>query len=98
VLTVVGARPQFIKAAAVSRAFKKEARISEVFLHTGQHFDANMSDIFFDELSIPKPHHHLDIGGSTHGQNRSFNRQMPEEINRVITDHVADDEGQDTGA
>ena len=140
VLTVVGARPQFIKAAAVSRAFKKEARISEVFLHTGQHFDANMSDIFFDELSIPKPHYHLGIGGGTHGQNtgrmiekieavlidekpdwvmvfgdtdstlagalaavklnirvahveaglRSFNRQMPEEINRVITDHVAD--------
>lgn len=140
-LTVIGARPQFIKAATVSRALAlhfQDAR--EVLVHTGQHYDANMSDVFFDELDIPQPDHHLGIGGGSHGQNtgrmlekldalitverpdwvlvygdtdstlagalaaaklhipvahveaglRSFNRRMPEEINRILTDHVAD--------
>jgi UDP-GlcNAc3NAcA epimerase len=140
IMTVVGARPQFIKAAVVSRALRElHPDKREVIIHTGQHYDANMSDVFFDELEIPKPAYHLGIGGGTHGQNtgrmlegieqillaerpdwvlvygdtdstlagalaaaklhipvahveaglRSYNRRMPEEINRVLTDHVA---------
>jgi UDP-GlcNAc3NAcA epimerase len=140
VTTIIGARPQFIKAAVVSRSFREHRPdVHESIVHTGQHYDANMSDVFFDELDIPRPNHHLGIGGGTHGQNtgrmieaieavllkdkpdsvlvfgdtdstlagalaavklhipvahveaglRSFNRRMPEEINRVLTDHVA---------
>ena len=138
VITVIGARPQFIKAAVVSNAFRARG-IQEVILHTGQHFDSNMSEVFFDELGIPKPAFNLGIGGGSHGQNtgrmlegiekvlmeekpdwllvygdtdstlaaalaavklhipvahveaglRSFNRRMPEEINRILTDHAA---------
>ncbi len=140
VLSIVGARPQFIKAAAVSRVLRQRPRVQEVLLHTGQHYDTNMSDVFFQELNIPAPDYHLGIGGGTHGQNtgrmleaiervllqerpdwvlvygdtdstiagalaavkihipvahveaglRSFNRRMPEEINRILTDHIAD--------
>ncbi len=140
-VTVIGARPQFIKAAVVSRALREQGpAVRELILHTGQHYDANMSDVFFDELDIPRPDCHLGIGGGTHGQNtgrmieaietvlideqpdwvlvygdtdstlagalaavklhvpvahveaglRSFNRRMPEEINRVLTDRTAD--------
>lgn len=140
VMTVVGARPQFIKAAAVSRAIQKAAgRDAEIIVHTGQHFDDNMSRIFFEELRIPEPRYNLGISGGSHGDMtgrmlaaieqvivqekpdlvvvhgdtnstlagalaavklhvpvghvesglRSFNRRMPEEINRVVTDHVA---------
>lgn len=140
VVTVVGARPQFVKAAVVSRAMKAMSeRVRETIVHTGQHYDHGMSDVFFEELDIPRPDHHLGIGGGTHGQNtgrmieaiesvlmaerpdrvlvygdtdstlagalaavklhlpvahveaglRSFNRRMPEEINRVVTDHVS---------
>lgn len=140
VFTVIGARPQFIKAAVVSRALAQLASgLQEVLVHTGQHYDSNMSDVFFDELDIPRPDHHLGVGGGTHGQNtgrmleklealmqsekpdwvlvygdtdstlagalaasklhipvahveaglRSFNRRMPEEINRVMTDHLS---------
>lgn len=140
VLTVLGARPQFVKAATVSRAFaERRSEVREVLVHTGQHYDANMSAVFFDELDIPQPDYNLGIGGGTHGQNtgrmmegleelmfrerpdyllvygdtnstlagalvaaklhipiahveaglRSFNRRMPEEINRVLTDHIA---------
>lgn len=138
ILTVIGARPQFVKAAVVSQALAMGG-VSEVLVHTGQHFDENMSGIFFDELGIPRPAHNLGIGGGTHGQNtgrmiegierlllecrpdwvlvygdtdstlagavaaaklnvplahveaglRAFNRRMPEEINRVLTDHAA---------
>lgn len=146
VLTVVGARPQFVKAAVVSRAFERCSQedparpVHEVIVHTGQHFDGNMSDVFFEELRIPRPKHHLGIGGGSHGAMtgrmieaiettivderpdwllvygdtnstlagavaaaklhvpiahveaglRSFNRRMPEEVNRVLTDHAAD--------
>lgn len=139
ILTVVGARPQFIKAAAVSRAIRARSDMREVMVHTGQHFDANMSDVFFDELDIPAPAHHLGIGGGGHGRMtgrmlealeqimlerrpdwmlvygdtnstiagalaaakmhvpvahveaglRSFNKRMPEELNRILTDHVS---------
>ncbi len=65
ILTIVGARPQFIKAAAMSRLLKKEH--DEIILHTGQHFDVNMSDIFFDELEIPVPRYNLNISGGSHG-------------------------------
>jgi len=138
VASIVGARPQFIKAAVVSRAIRSIG-LKEVLVHTGQHYDPNMSDIFFEEMDIPKPDVHLGIGGGTHGQNtgrmleaierillaeypdivltygdtdstlagalaavklhipvahveaglRSFNRLMPEEINRVLTDHAS---------
>ena len=68
ILTVIGARPQFIKASVVSREFVAHGIVEEV-VHTGQHFDANMSDVFFAELEMPRPAHHLGIGGGTHGQN-----------------------------
>lgn len=138
VFTVVGARPQFIKAAVVSRGLRMCGAV-EVLAHTGQHYDQNMSDVFFKELDIPEPDYNLGVGGGGHGQNtgrmlegleklmlaerpdwvlvygdtdstlagalaaaklhipiahveaglRSFNRRMPEEINRVLTDHVS---------
>src|SRR5690606_32398163 len=139
IMTVLGARPQFIKAAAVSRAITRQEGLQERVIHTGQHYDPAMSDIFFDEMQIPKPHHQLGIGGGSHGAMtgeqlksierilqderpdwvlvygdtnstlagalaaaklsipvahveaglRSFNRDMPEEINRVLTDHLS---------
>ena len=61
VVTIVGARPQFVKAAALSREFKKHTNIEEVILHTGQHFEANMSEVFFEEMEIPKPKYNLGI-------------------------------------
>src|SRR3990172_3232462 len=66
VLTVVGARPQFIKAAAFSRALRREH--TEVLVHTGQHYDPALSDIFFQELDLPQPDHHLGIGSASHGR------------------------------
>lgn len=74
ILTIVGARPQFIKAAMVSRAIlshneqQTEARLfEEILVHTGQHYDENMSRIFFDQMGIPKPKYNLKIGSGTHG-------------------------------
>lgn len=68
IVTVVGARPQFIKAAAFSRAVAETEGLEEVLVHTGQHYDADMSDVFFRELAIPAPHRHLEIAGGSHGE------------------------------
>ena len=145
IISIVGARPQFIKAASVSRAFEshnrhdRNPRITEILVHTGQHYDHNMSQIFFDQLEIPQPQYNLGVGSGNHGEMtgkmlggiervllaekpdwvlvygdtnstlagalaavklhipvahieaglRSFNRFMPEEINRVLTDHIS---------
>src|SRR6188768_1930945 len=67
ILTIIGARPQFIKAAALSRVLTSRKDMQEIIVHTGQHFDVNMSDIFFEELSIPKPAYNLNINGLSHG-------------------------------
>jgi len=80
VLTVLGARPQFIKAATVSRALKKYG-IEEIIVHTGQHFDANMSQVFFDEMEIPRPHYNLEISGLQHG---AMTGRMLEKIEEVL--------------
>ncbi len=87
IITIVGARPQFIKAAAVSRAFAKQTNIEEVIVHTGQHFDTNMSDIFFQEMEIPKPHYNLDINGLGHG---AMTGQMLEKIEKVLLEEKPD--------
>lgn len=67
IVTIVGARPQFIKAACMSRVFAAANNINEIIVHTGQHFDHNMSDIFFIELAIPQPKYNLEINSSSHG-------------------------------
>lgn len=141
VLSVIGARPQIIKAAALSRAIsgKFSGKINEVIVHTGQHYDENMSEVFFSELGIPKPNYNMGVGSGNHGAQtagmierleeivitekpqcvvlygdtnstlagavvasklhvpvvhieaglRSFNKEMPEEINRIMCDHVS---------
>ena len=81
ILTILGARPQFIKAGSVSREIKNYPEIQEVIVHTGQHYDANMSDIFFDEMKIPKPDYFLGIGGKSHG---AMTGQMIEKIEEVV--------------
>jgi UDP-GlcNAc3NAcA epimerase len=81
IVTVVGARPQFIKAAAVSRVIRKTGGIQEVIIHTGQHFDDNMSAIFFQEMDIPLPHHHLEINSLSHG---AMTGRMMEKIEAVL--------------
>lgn len=68
ILTVIGARPQFIKAAALSRVIEADARIEEIFIHTGQHYDANMSEVFFEEMQIKKPKYNLNIRSNFHGE------------------------------
>jgi len=81
ILTILGARPQFINAASISREIAKYKELKEVIVHTGQHFDANMSDIFFDEMKIPKPNYNLNINGLSHG---AMTGQMIERIEEVV--------------
>jgi len=80
ILTILGARPQFIKAGSVSREIADYNEIEEVIVHTGQHYDSNMSDIFFDEMKIPKPNYFLGVGGKSHG---AMTGQMIEKIEEV---------------
>ena len=81
ILTIIGARPQFIKASVVSKAIAETAGLRETLVHTGQHFDANMSEIFFDQLGIPRPHHQLAIHGGGHGE---MTGRMLIEIERIL--------------
>lgn len=81
IVTVVGARPQFIKAAAVSRAIQKMDGITEIIVHTGQHFNDNMSEIFFREMEIPAPHYRLEINSLSHG---AMTGRMIEKIEEVL--------------
>lgn len=81
IVTVIGARPQFIKAAVVSREISKTSDIQEIVVHTGQHFDTNMSDVFFEELAIPKPDYNLNVNGLGHG---AMTGQMLEKIETVL--------------
>ncbi|RFQ09858.1 UDP-N-acetylglucosamine 2-epimerase (non-hydrolyzing), partial [Pseudomonas sp. ATCC 13867] len=82
---MLGAAPQFIKAGSVSREIIKQASsgadIEEIIVHTGQHYDANMSDIFFSEMKIPKPAYHLGIGGNTHG---AMTGKMIEGVEKIL--------------
>ncbi|HUP05568.1 MAG TPA: UDP-N-acetylglucosamine 2-epimerase, partial [Caldimonas sp.] len=87
VVTVLGARPQFIKASAVSKALADATGIDEVIVHTGQHFDADMSEVFFEELGIAKPAHHLGIHGGTHG---AMTGRMLEAVERVLIEERPD--------
>jgi UDP-GlcNAc3NAcA epimerase len=87
ILTILGARPQFIKAGSVSREIAKHSNIQEIIVHTGQHYDANMSDIFFDEMKIPKPDYFLGIGGKSHG---AMTGQMIEKIEEVALKEMPD--------
>ena len=82
ILTIVGARPQFIKAAALSRVIREEFSqvVSEVILHTGKHYDSSMSDVFFQEMAIPEPAYNLDIGSDTHGIQTGRMMQGIEEV------------------
>lgn len=87
ILTVLGARPQFIKASVVSHAIAAVSGLTEVLVHTGQHFDANMSEVFFDELGMKKPDHFLDIHGGTHG---AMTGRMLAEVERVLLEEKPD--------
>jgi UDP-GlcNAc3NAcA epimerase len=81
IVTVVGARPQFVKAAVLSRAIKSHPNIQDIIVHTGQHFDANMSDVFFEEMEIPRPNYFLGINGLGHG---AMTGRMLEEIEKLL--------------
>ena len=87
VVTIVGARPQFVKAAAVSRVLKSHASIDEIILHTGQHYDDSMSEVFFREMEIPKPFMNLEIKSSLHGE---MTAQMLTGIEKVLIDKRPD--------
>lgn len=87
IVTVVGARPQFIKAGSVSRVFAQSPDVEEILVHTGQHFDMNMSDIFFTEMQIPKPKYFLGVGGKSHG---AMTGQMIEKIEEILLEEKPD--------
>jgi len=81
IVSILGARPQFVKAAVLSRIIASHRQIEEVIIHTGQHFDKNMSAIFFSEMQIPKPKYNLNINGLSHG---AMTGQMLEKIEQVL--------------
>ena len=81
IVSILGARPQFVKAAVLSRIIREKQEFSEVIIHTGQHFDANMSEVFFKEMEIPKPKYNFDINGVTHG---AMTGRMLEKIEEVL--------------
>lgn len=87
VVTILGARPQFVKAAVVSRAFQKHTEAKEIIVHTGQHFDKNMSDIFFEEMDIPKPDYNLNIHGLSHG---AMTGEMLKGIENILQQETPD--------
>ena len=87
ILTIIGARPQFIKAAAVSRVIRSHNDIKEIIAHTGQHFDANMSDVFFEQMDIPRPNHYLKIANLSHG---AMTGRMLEGIEELIQQEKPD--------
>lgn len=91
IVTILGARPQFIKAGSVSREISRQqalgVRLQEVIIHTGQHYDSNMSDVFFSEMQIPKPDYFLGIGGSTHA---AMTGQMMEKIEAILLQEKPD--------
>jgi len=87
IVTILGARPQFVKAAVLSRIIKKHKNIEEIIVHTGQHFDSNMSAIFFDEMMIPKPKYNLEINSMSHG---AMTGLMLLEIEKVLIEEVPD--------
>lgn len=87
IISVVGARPQFIKAAAVGREIKKRKKLKEIIVHTGQHFDENMSEIFFREMGIPEPDYNLEVNSLSHG---AMTGQMMEKIEKILLREVPD--------
>jgi UDP-GlcNAc3NAcA epimerase len=87
ILTIIGARPQFVKVAALSYVFKKYQEIDEIILHTGQHYDSGMSDVFFEELEIAKPKYNLNLGGLSHG---AMTGRMMEQIENVCIQEKPD--------
>ena len=87
IVTVLGARPQFVKASVLSRVIKKHNAIQEVIIHTGQHFDANMSELFFEEMLIPKPVYHLGINNMSQG---AMTGKMIEAIENILTNEQPD--------
>jgi len=87
IVTIVGARPQFIKAAVVSRAFKEKEEIEEIIIHTGQHFDNNMSDVFFKQMDIPNPKFNLNINSTSHG---AMTGRMLEGIENILISEKPD--------
>lgn len=87
IISILGARPQFIKAAVLSRIIREKNEFEEVIVHTGQHFDANMSDVFFEEMEIPRPKYNLDIHSLTHG---AMTGQMLEKIETILIEEGPD--------
>ena len=86
-ITIIGARPQFIKSAVLSKALLDEKKFNEIIIHTGQHYDSNMSDIFFKELKIPKPKYNLNINSSSHGE---MTGKMLTEIEKILVNENPD--------